>query len=71
MSARLKKRPCLSKIRYSNARVFFEVELFPAVLISEWNPAHVALFHNGHVIVTGIRNPREGHRVLRRLQKML
>ena len=71
MSARLKKKPCLSTIRYSNARVFYEIELFPAALITRWKPAHVALFHNGHVIVTGIKTPCEGYRVLRRLIHML
>ena len=71
MSARLKKRPSLSKIQCSNARVFYEIELFPAALISNYGPAHVALFHNGHVIVTGIKSSREGHRVLRRLQRLL
>ena len=71
MSARLKKRPCLSMIHHSNARVFYEIELFPAALITRWKPAHVALFHNGHVIVTGIKTPREGYHVLRRLIRML
>ena len=71
MSARLKERPCLSKIRCSNARVFFEVEIFPAVLISEWAPAHVAVFHNGHVILTGIKSPQEGHRIFQHLIKIL
>ena len=71
MSARLKKKPCLSTIRHSNARVFYEIELFPAALITCWKPAHIALFHNGHVIVTGIKTPREGYRVLRNLIHML
>ena len=71
MSAQLKKRPCLSKIAHSNASLFYEVELFPAALITRWKPAHVALFHNGHVIVTGIKTPREGYRVLRRLIRKL
>ena len=71
LSARLKKKPCLSKIRHCNAHVFYEVELFPAALITYWKPAHVALFHNGHVVVTGIKTLREGYRVLKRLMKML
>lgn len=71
MSARLKRRPCLSRIPYSNAHVFYEVEVFPAAMITTWKPAHVAIFHNGHVVVTGIKSAREGHRVLRRLLRML
>ena len=71
MSARLKKKPCLTKFPYSDTHVFYEIELFPAVLITRWKPAHVALFHNGHVIVTGIKTPCEGYRVLHRLIRML
>ena len=71
MTARLKKRPCLSTIRCSNARVFYEIELFPAAFISDWEPAHVALFHNGHVIVTGIKTTEEGYHVLESLQHSL
>ena len=71
MSAQLKKRPSLSSIQCSNASVFYEIEVFPAVLIRKWEPAHVALFHNGHVIVTGIRSLQEGYQVLDSLLEML
>ena len=71
LSARLKKKPCLSKIRHCNVHVFYEVELFPAALITYWKLSHVALFHNGHVVVTGIKCLREGYRVLKHLMKML
>lgn len=70
MSAQLMKRPCLSKIQCSNAQVFYEIELFPALLIRKWEPAHVALFHNGHVIVTGIKSVEEGHCILQNLVRM-
>ena len=46
-------RPCLPS--KSNNNVFYETELFPAALIQKWSPAHVAVFHNGKVIVTGIK----------------
>ena len=71
MSAQLKKKPCLSTIQHSNAQVFYEIELFPAVLIRIWEPAHVAVFHNGHVIVTGIKSINEGYHVLQLLLEML
>ena len=73
MSARLTSpdHPCLTRFRYSDANVFYETEIFPAALIRTWRPIHVALFHNGHVILTGVRSFREGRRILRRLQKML
>jgi len=71
MSARLTKKPCLSKIRCSNAQVFYEIEVFPAALFRTWEPAHVALFHNGHVIVTGIKSLSEGECILQSLVQML
>ena len=43
----------LQNISHSNRDVSYEVELFPAALIRKWHPVHVALFHNGKMIVTG------------------
>ena len=34
----------------------YEVEIFPAALIRKWHPAHVAVFHNGKMIVTGVKS---------------
>ena len=39
----------------SNSEFFYEREIFPAALISRWSPAHVALFHNGSLLCTGIK----------------
>ena len=39
----------------SNANLMYEIEPFPAALISKWHPAHVAVFHNGKVIITGVK----------------
>ena len=55
ISAQLKIPLCLRKIVQSNANLTYEIELFPAALISKWHPAHVAVFHNGKVIVTGVK----------------
>ena len=55
ISAQLKMTQCLQKIVESNANHVYEVELFPAALISKWCPAHVAVFHNGKVILTGVK----------------
>ena len=38
----------------SNHELSYEPELFPAMLISRWLPVHVAVFHTGKVIVTGL-----------------
>ena len=46
----------LQNISHSNHDVSYEVELFPAALIRKWYPAHVALFHNGKMIVTGVKS---------------
>ena len=56
ISAQLKMSLCLQKIVQSNANHIYEVELFPAALISKWHPAHVAVFHNGKVILTGVKS---------------
>ena len=55
ISAQLKKNLCLQKIAQSNANLFYEIELLPAALIRKWHPAHIAVFHNGKVILTGVK----------------
>lgn len=34
--------------------IFYEPEIFPAILLSKWNPAHVTLFSNGKGVITGV-----------------
>jgi TATA-box binding protein (TBP) (component of TFIID and TFIIIB) len=55
VSLTLKSTVNLQKIVCSNKDLSYEVELFPAALIRKWYPIHVALFHNGKMIVTGVR----------------
>ena len=55
----------------SNAHVFMELELFPAALIRKWHPAHVAVFHNGKVIVTGIQTMTDFYTTLSHLLDFL
>ena len=55
VSAILKNVIPLRTISSSNSTVFYEAELFPAALIRKWHPAHIAVFHNGKVIITGIK----------------
>ena len=55
ISAQLQTKQCLHKISQTNGDFFYEVELFPAALIHKWRPAHVAVFHNGKVIITGVK----------------
>ena len=55
ISAQLKMNLSLRQIAQSNANLFYEIELFPAALIRKWHPAHIAVFHNGKVILTGVK----------------
>jgi TATA-box binding protein (TBP) (component of TFIID and TFIIIB) len=54
LSVRLKKSICLQKIKLTNADIFHEMELFPATLIRKWHPVHIAMFHTGKIVLTGI-----------------
>lgn len=40
----------------SNSCLTFEPEIFPALLIDFLHPIHVAAFHNGKVILTGLKS---------------
>lgn len=44
------------KIVKSNGDLFYETEIFPAALISKWLPAHVAMFHTGNIVITGVKS---------------
>ena len=54
ISCDLRKRIALA--RYSNHELSYEPELFPAMLINRWLPVHVAIFHSGKVIMTGLKS---------------
>lgn len=41
---------------FCNQHLSYEPELFPAALISKWNPAHVTLFSNGKGMITGVKS---------------
>lgn len=53
---------CEFKHRYdfrnvsSSAHVTYEVEIFPAAQMTIWNPYHVHVFHNGKIVITGIKD---------------
>lgn len=46
----------LKNISHCNHDLTYEIELFPAALIRKWHPIHVAVFHNGKVILTGVKS---------------
>ena len=71
VTAQLKKAVCLQKIATSDYNLFYECELFPAALIKKWHPAHVTLFHNGRVVITGIKNEETLKNVFHSLSSFL
>jgi len=67
----LKNPPVLRNIVKSDSSLFYEAELFPAALLSKWRPIHVAMFHNGQVIVTGIKCMSQIHDIMKKLDTYL
>lgn len=49
----------------------FEPELFPAALISKWQPAHVTLFSNGKGMITGVKSHDSAQYILSELPSFL
>lgn len=47
--------------------ISFEPELFPAMLLSKWRPAHVTLFHNGHGMITGVKDQKTASSIIHKL----
>lgn len=65
------KNLSLQKFVKSDKNFFYETELFPAALISKWHPAHIALFHNGKVVITGVKNVTQCRDILNFLLEYL
>ena len=40
----------------SSHNLIYEVELFPAAQLTNWHPYHVHVFHNGKIVITGIKD---------------
>ena len=40
----------------SSKSITYEVELFPAAQMTLWSPYHVHVFHNGKLVITGIKD---------------
>ena len=45
----------------------FEAELFPAVLIRHFHPIHVAVFHTGRCILTGLKSVEQAQQIVHEL----
>ena len=69
--AQLKKDLCLKNISQTDASLFYEIEIFPAALIRKWAPAHIAVFHNGKLILTGVKSLSACNDLLSAIEKYL
>lgn len=56
ISTHLSESITFAHITCSNHELCYEPELFPALFINRWLPVHVAIFHNGKVIITGLKS---------------
>ncbi len=54
-----------------NHNFSYEPELFPAALISKWNPIHITLFPNGKGMITGVRYFEEALQVINEIPAFL
>ena len=71
MRVQLKKIICLRKIASTNATCFHETELFPAALIRKWHPVHIAVFHTGTIILTGLKSVEHLYDIIPSLNSFL
>lgn len=67
ISTQLSDHVTFSNIHSSGHDLCYEPELFPAALISHWLPVHVAIFHNGKVIITGLKSETQINPILQSL----
>jgi len=61
----------LHRLTWSNSQIMYEAELFPAALIQKWKPVHIAVFHNGKVIFTGLKSLVQFHSIFSELKLYL
>jgi len=57
------------KVTSSN-NLTYEVELFPAAQMTNWHPYHVHVFHNGKIVITGIKDINDVPPILCDLRKI-
>ena len=71
VSARLNTPVPLHRVKLSSSNLLYEPELFPAMLLRRYHPIHIAVFHTGHCIITGLRSVEQGQRIVHKLTKYL
>ena len=71
VAAQLKAPVALQRINTSSSNLFYESELFPAALLRQWKPAHVAVFHNGKCVVSGCKSLSQAESIFQSLNDYL
>ena len=71
VSVRLKKKIPLHHIKHSSSTHSYEPELFPALLVRRYHPVHIAVFHTGRCILTGLQSMEQAHTIVSQLSEEL
>ena len=69
--AHLNKTAPLHRFAKSSSDANYEPELCPALLLRRFHPVHVALFHTGRCVLTGLRSVDEARDIVLRLSAYL
>ena len=65
--ARLNKAVSLHRLKYCSRAMAYEPELFPAILIRQLHPVHVAVFHTGRCVLTGLTSMEQAETIVNQL----
>ena len=71
VSVQLEKMIPLHRLKHSSSKCSYEPELFPAALISRYHPVHIATFHTGQCVITGLKSIKQAQRIVRKLSSYL
>ena len=71
VSVRLRKAIPLHRLKHSSSTLCYEPELFPALLMRRHHPIHIAVFHTGRCIITGLRSVEQGQCIVNELMDYL
>ena len=71
VSVRLRKSIPLHRLKQSSSALCYEPEIFPAILMRRYHPIHIAVFHTGRCIITGLRSVAQGHMIVNELNDIL
>ena len=71
VSVDIKHRLKLTIVICSSYDMSYEPEIFPALLINRLKPIHIAVFHSGKLILTGLKSVSQIPLILEQLLPML